>query len=44
LSGQTIVAAEYAGEHDIVTEDGRRPPSLRGVLGSPPFENRKGDQ
>ncbi len=44
LSGQTIVAAEYASDHGITTEDGRRPPSLRGVLGSPPFENRKGDQ
>jgi len=44
LSGQTLVAAEYASERGIVTEDGRKPPSLREVLGSPPFENRKGDQ
>jgi NAD(P)-dependent dehydrogenase (short-subunit alcohol dehydrogenase family) len=39
-SGQTLIAAEVAERHGITTEQGKRPPSLRAVLGSPHFEQQ----
>jgi NAD(P)-dependent dehydrogenase (short-subunit alcohol dehydrogenase family) len=35
LSGHTVIAAELAARYGLTDEGGRRPPSHRGVLGSP---------
>ncbi|MFA5629967.1 MAG: SDR family NAD(P)-dependent oxidoreductase [Porticoccaceae bacterium] len=37
LSGQSIIAAEYASEHGIRDLDGKQPASHRDTLGAPPF-------
>jgi dehydrogenase/reductase SDR family member 1 len=41
-SGQTLIAAEMAERHGIANEQGKRPPSLRAVLGGPHFDPPSG--
>ena len=39
LSGRTLIGAELGEELDVTDDGGRKPPSYRAMLGSPPDPN-----